>query len=641
MTTSALPNPAIRSRKRVPDDFEWETSKENVMPLKRGRNVADLNKALREKESIQTKLQLEDGMKLKEDAIASYDGDDPLANWLEYVRWLEVKMPEDTRKKFKVLEKCTRELKDNPRYRNDIRYIRLWIQYADLVSNPKDIFKYLYQNKIGEHVSLFYIGWAYVLETIANYPQAHKIYLKASQKNAKPQDLLERKYKEFQRRMSRQWLKMTEETGISNIEEVNHRRALESLPAYPAMELNDVQRQQLHQHQASARAQRIQKVDEHKPVFIVYEDPVVNSADLFGGNCGWKKLDTLQQQDKENDLAVSVWNSRGDSTAMEAGRPPERQPLSTPRSHSSVNALQVFVDDEFCVHENELERRTPLTHRYQTMRQRMDGVVTEEEMLAQEPLKNFLANAQGERQKLKNRIEKPCYDVEQIKCDTGEALSFEEIRARAYNDKRCRIGQSALQDLSSDIDSAFNVNVSAATKPPSVLIDSGPFLSKQKLTSRDMKINEPKNASAVVTSPNALAAVHDGDQEDMTITTRVALEDINTLFCSPPRQPMTAVREVKEHYPVERRLLFSVYDDSVKSVATSVLKQSQRQHSDESIQPQTYHGFEDFQKGRNNRDPMRKPLGARDDLMKSGRLTNKDALIQAEEETVAKKSTGR
>lgn len=59
----------------------------------------------------------------------------------------------------------------------------LWCQLqADLVSNPKDIFKYLYQNKIGEFVSLFYIGWAWVLESMGNYPQAHKIYLKATQK---------------------------------------------------------------------------------------------------------------------------------------------------------------------------------------------------------------------------------------------------------------------------------------------------------------------------------------------------------------------------------------------------------------------------------------------------------------------------
>ncbi|KAG2522208.1 hypothetical protein BBO99_00004983 [Phytophthora kernoviae] len=170
------------SRKRKLDEFEWETSKENVIPLKRGRNVSDLNKALRAHDSFQTKMRLDDEVKAKEDAIKAYDGDDPLADWVEYVRWLEVKMPEDTRKKFTVLEQCTRALKDNPRYHNDMRYIRLWIQYADLVSNPKDIFKYLYQNKIGECVSLFYIGWAYVLETMANYPQAHKIYLKASQK---------------------------------------------------------------------------------------------------------------------------------------------------------------------------------------------------------------------------------------------------------------------------------------------------------------------------------------------------------------------------------------------------------------------------------------------------------------------------
>lgn len=53
------------------------------------------------------------------------------------------------------------------------------------MSNPKDIFKYLYQNKIGETVALFYIGWAWVLESLGRYPEAHKIYLKATQKYAR------------------------------------------------------------------------------------------------------------------------------------------------------------------------------------------------------------------------------------------------------------------------------------------------------------------------------------------------------------------------------------------------------------------------------------------------------------------------
>jgi hypothetical protein len=51
-----------------------------------------------------------------------------------------------------------------------------------MVANPKDIFKYLYQNKIGETIALFYVGWAMVLESVGNYPQANKVYLKAIQK---------------------------------------------------------------------------------------------------------------------------------------------------------------------------------------------------------------------------------------------------------------------------------------------------------------------------------------------------------------------------------------------------------------------------------------------------------------------------
>uniref|UniRef100_M4BR35 BUB1 N-terminal domain-containing protein n=1 Tax=Hyaloperonospora arabidopsidis (strain Emoy2) TaxID=559515 RepID=M4BR35_HYAAE len=129
-TARTSEDPALSSRKRKTDDFEWEASKENVMPLKRGRNVVDLNQALRAHDSVQTKLRLETEMKTREAAIAAYAGDDPLAHWLEYVRWLEVQMPEDTRKKFKVLEKCTRELKDDRKYRNDMRYVRLWIQYV-------------------------------------------------------------------------------------------------------------------------------------------------------------------------------------------------------------------------------------------------------------------------------------------------------------------------------------------------------------------------------------------------------------------------------------------------------------------------------------------------------------------------------
>lgn len=112
------------------NEFAWETSKENVMPLKRGRNVSELNKALRAQDSFQDKLRLEEHAKQLEVELQTYEGDDPLGLWLQYIHWIEEKMPEDTRKRFAVLEKCTRALTDDSRYTNDIRYIRVWIQYV-------------------------------------------------------------------------------------------------------------------------------------------------------------------------------------------------------------------------------------------------------------------------------------------------------------------------------------------------------------------------------------------------------------------------------------------------------------------------------------------------------------------------------
>lgn len=631
------------SRKRKLDDFAWETSKENVVPLKRGRNVADLNKALRAHESLQAKTRLESEVQRQETRIHSYEGDDPLALWVDYVRWLEVKMPEDTRKKFAVLEQCTRALKDSERYRNDMRYIRLWIQYADLVSNPKDIFKYLYQNKIGERVSLFYIGWAYVLETLANYPQAHKVYLKASQKNAEPKDLLERKYKEFQRRMSRQWLKMTAETASTSADEVNHRRALESLTAHGILDLSDSQRQQLQQRQAAVRADRVQRANANKPVFTIYEDPVGHAVDPFDGNGGWKKLDTVQQQNKENELAPTKWSPLVPRSETAASHSMDRRPRPGLSPGPESSPLQVFVDDEFSVSESETKRPAILTHRSMTLRQRVEGVSTEEEMLAQEPLKNFTASdkkaldAKQRRLKANSRPEKACYDVKQLVSETGIPLSFEELRARAYEQKyprRRKLGSRVLQETFAGDN---NVQPESTTEP--AIISTAPATHERKLP-ESKAAPQPIGLDAI--SSNQTAALHKADQEDMTINTRVALEDINNMFCSPPRQPKPSVWEPKDEDPVERKLHFSVFDDSVDSVAVN---QSQRQDLNESIPKQTFQVFTDDtpeppRTGRKSWS-QRKPLGARDDLVRSGRLTNKDVLLQAEKDATAKDASKR
>ena len=47
------------------------------------------------------------------------------------------------------MERCTRALQNATRFHNDERLIKVWIAYADEMSNPDDIFKFLHKNQIG------------------------------------------------------------------------------------------------------------------------------------------------------------------------------------------------------------------------------------------------------------------------------------------------------------------------------------------------------------------------------------------------------------------------------------------------------------------------------------------------------------
>lgn len=61
-----------------------------------------------------------------------------------------------------MLERATRAFKDEARYANDLRYLKLWVAYADLLPAPGDVFAFLYKRKIGEDLSLFWVAWAWV-----------------------------------------------------------------------------------------------------------------------------------------------------------------------------------------------------------------------------------------------------------------------------------------------------------------------------------------------------------------------------------------------------------------------------------------------------------------------------------------------
>jgi checkpoint serine/threonine-protein kinase len=92
--------------------------------------------------------------------------DDPLQAYDEFVQW--------TRKNYdgsdpdsgllELLEEATRRFKDDPNYKMDLRYLKLWLLHARQVEEPAAIYAFLIANNIGTHYSVLYEQYADVLE---------------------------------------------------------------------------------------------------------------------------------------------------------------------------------------------------------------------------------------------------------------------------------------------------------------------------------------------------------------------------------------------------------------------------------------------------------------------------------------------
>jgi hypothetical protein len=115
----------------------------------------------------------------------------------------------------------------------------VWISYADRLEQPGDIFKvpsvyqdtplpshlshfpntpqtqFLHKRRIGTGLALFWCAWAFVAEKAGNFSLADRLYTKGLEVQAAPLELLAARRQQFQRRMSRHWLRLQEEAGAA------------------------------------------------------------------------------------------------------------------------------------------------------------------------------------------------------------------------------------------------------------------------------------------------------------------------------------------------------------------------------------------------------------------------------------------
>ncbi|KAJ3115884.1 hypothetical protein HDU96_010908 [Phlyctochytrium bullatum] len=130
---------------------------------------------------------------------SSMDDDDPLDPHHRLLMWYQSHHPSGHAEYFKLLERAARGFRKDPRYKNDLRYVRIWLEVAAKNNIPDDVFKYLLNNLIGETCAVFYEEYAAYLETVEKQ-EADDIFQLGINRKALPLERLQRKHEAFRQR---------------------------------------------------------------------------------------------------------------------------------------------------------------------------------------------------------------------------------------------------------------------------------------------------------------------------------------------------------------------------------------------------------------------------------------------------------
>lgn len=177
-----------------------EQQKENIEPLNEGRSALSLKGIFSVPQTELKKQQLEERVLMEKDLENLEELDDPIQPYLDYIQWIKTNYPSGKSVEsglIQVLERCTSQFRDLEFYKNDPRYLKVWLTYAKYSDNPRDIFIYLARKEIGTSLALYYEEYANFLETNNRYIQAEQVYNEGVNVKARPLIRLQRRFEEF------------------------------------------------------------------------------------------------------------------------------------------------------------------------------------------------------------------------------------------------------------------------------------------------------------------------------------------------------------------------------------------------------------------------------------------------------------
>jgi checkpoint serine/threonine-protein kinase len=257
------------------------------------------------------------------------DSDDPLDVYDRYVKWTLDAYPsaQNTPQSqlCPLLERATKAFQSSTHYKNDPRYLKLWLHYIRLFSDaPRETFAYLARHNIGDGLALFYEEFAAWLETAGRWKQAEEVYAMGIEHEARPTERLIRKYGEFQHRFESRPQQATEPTSPA-LPTIRPALAAKVDPfAHASPSAVDPQAQSRARGGASAPKSG-------KPKLAIFSDGDEPEKPGSSGSLkGWDSIGSLADRKKENTTEARPW----------AG-----ETLKVGKKNTAVQKMMIFKDE--------------------------------------------------------------------------------------------------------------------------------------------------------------------------------------------------------------------------------------------------------------------------------------------------------
>ncbi|MCJ1384312.1 hypothetical protein MMC17_007428 [Xylographa soralifera] len=338
-----------------------ETQKENIQSLPQGRSAKALASVFAPALLFSTTptpgatRNLNDAIRQEYELelIAIADSDDPLDIYDRYVKWTlnaypsAQATPESQLRP--LLERATKSFQTVAHYKNDPRYLKLWLNYIRFFSDaPKETFAYLARHNIGEGLALFYEEFAAWLEGAGRWTQAEEVFKLGIEREARPAERLLRKFGEFQKR-AEQRSRDSDEPSSPALPTVRPALVAKMDPfALSTPRPSDPQAQKLPSTVSGSSTYRgRQKL----AIFSDADVPTSNTKFTFGDTSkGWDNIGSIQERKKENTIQARPWAGETLKAGKKLGGPPKmmifKDESTAQASETKSQAASVYADQQ-------------------------------------------------------------------------------------------------------------------------------------------------------------------------------------------------------------------------------------------------------------------------------------------------------